>query len=403
MNAVGIDVSKGWSVITVRQSLGKVIAKPYKVLHTVTELKKLADFLKSLTGETRIIMENTGLYYQGIAKYLHEWGMFVSVVNVKCIRDFDSDSLRKVKTDKADARKIARYGIAHWEELREYTPEEDIRQQLKDYSRQYAFYSKTETRLKNNLLALLEKTFPEVRTLFSDNIRENGHEKWIDFADRFWHMECVSSLSKSKFEEQYKKWCAKNGYRYNKSAVDEIYELSKKYIAILPKDELTKVLIRQAVAQLNSTAETKAAVLRKLKEIAQSMPEWNVVIEMDGVGDILAPQLIAEIGNINRFGSKNSLTGFACVDSPPNQSGKVDKQGNPVTKSGSSYLRRTLFLVISSLLMRQPDDRVYHFIDKKRSEGKHYLVYVVAGYNKFLKVYYGKLKEYLANQSVIEP
>jgi transposase len=401
MNAVGIDVSKGWSTVTVRQPLGAVIAKPYKVLHTVIELKNLAGFLKSLNGETRIVMENTGVYYQCIAKYLHEAGLFVSVVNAKCIRDFDNDSLRKVKTDKADARKIARYGIAHWEELREYIPEGTIRQQLKDYSRQYVFYSKTETRMKNNLLALLELTFPEIRPLFSDYVRDDGHEKWIDFAGKFWHMECVSSQSKAKFSEQYRKWCAKNGYRFTKSAVDDIYELSTKYIAVLPKDELTKTLIQQTVSQLNSTAETKAAILRKLKEIAQSMPEWEVVIEMCGVGEILASQLIAEIGDISRFERKQSLTGFAGVDSPPNQSGKVDQQGKPVTKSGSSYLRRALFLVISSLLMHQPNDKVYHFVDKKRSEGKHYLVYTVAGYNKFLKVYYGKVKEHISKRETI--
>jgi len=118
MNAVGIDVSQGKSMVTVRQPLGKVIVKPYEVLHTVSELEKLAEFVKSLSGETRIIMENTGVYYHPIGDYLHEAGMYVSVVNSKEIRGYDNDTLRKVKSDKADAREIARYGLAKWEELR---------------------------------------------------------------------------------------------------------------------------------------------------------------------------------------------------------------------------------------------------------------------------------------------
>ena len=49
------------------------------------------------------------------------------------------------------------------------------------------------------------------------------------------------------------------------------------------------------------------------------------------------------------------------------------------------------------LLKTQPkDDPVYRFMDKKRSEGKPYLVYMTAGANKFLRIYYGRVKEYLA-------
>lgn len=132
-----------------------------------------------------------------------------------------------------------------------------------------------------------------------------------------------------------------------------------------------------------------------MKELAQSMPEWEAVIEMSCVGETLAAQLIAEIGDINRFDSKKSLTGFAGVDSPAHQSGTVDRQGEPVTKSGSPHLRRTLFLIMLNLIRVKPDDDVYHFIVKKKTEKKKYLVYMVAGFTKFLRVYYGKVKEHI--------
>ena len=82
MNAIGIDVSKGKSMITVMRPFGEVVASPYEVSHTVTELKELANFLKSLNGETRVIMEYTGKYYQPIARvYLCPWSTRFSSMN----------------------------------------------------------------------------------------------------------------------------------------------------------------------------------------------------------------------------------------------------------------------------------------------------------------------------------
>lgn len=53
---------------------------------------------------------------------------------------------------------------------------------------------------------------------------------------------------------------------------------------------------------------------------------------------------------------------------------------------------------MSTLLQNAPaDDPVYCFLDKKRSEGKPCYVYMTAGANKFLRIYYGKVKECLRN------
>ena len=91
MNAVGIDVSKGKSTIAVMRPFGEVAASPYDVNHTESELKELARFLKSLPGETRVLMEYTGRYYEPTARYLHEAGIFVSVVNAIC-QNFEAKS-----------------------------------------------------------------------------------------------------------------------------------------------------------------------------------------------------------------------------------------------------------------------------------------------------------------------
>ena len=131
MNAVGVDVSKGKSMVSIMRPFGEVVASPFEVNHTGSELDELANTLKNLPGETKVIMECTGHYYYPVAYALHEAGLFVSAVHAKLIHGFGNNTIRRVKTDKADAIKIASYGLSHWLELPEYIPEEDVRRMLK--------------------------------------------------------------------------------------------------------------------------------------------------------------------------------------------------------------------------------------------------------------------------------
>ena len=135
-----------------------------------------------------------------------------------------------------------------------------------------------------------------------------------------------------------------------------------------------------------------------MNELASALPEYDTVMAMCGVGKALGPQLIAEIGDISRFTHREAITAFAGVDPGVDESGKHISKSNRSSKCGSARLRRTLFLVMSVLLQTKPDDAVYHFLDRKRSEGKPYNVYMTAGANKFLRIYYGKVKACLAAQ-----
>ncbi len=133
-----------------------------------------------------------------------------------------------------------------------------------------------------------------------------------------------------------------------------------------------------------------------MTETAEQLPEYNTVMEMYGVGEVLAPQLIAEIGDTRRFHNRKAITAFAGLDASPYQSGTVDIKSRSISKRGTPYLRRTLFLVIAAYLKKSPvDEPVYQFLDKKRAEGKPYKVYMTAAANKFLRIYYAKVNEAL--------
>ena len=397
MNAVGIDVSKGKSMIAVMRPFGEVVASPYEVNHTCSELKELTKFLKSLKGETRVIMEYTGKYFEPIAKHLHEAGLFVSVVNAILVHDYGGNTLRRGKTDKKDAIKLANYALDRGVDLVEYISEEEIRQTLKVYNRQYNQYVELKVMLKNNLISILDQTFPNANKLFSAPPRKaDGHEKWIDFAAKFWHHECVSKLSENAFKERYQKWCKRAGYNYSDAKATEIYIKSQQQVHSLPKSEATKLLVTQAILQLNTIAETLAAIINEMRRLSAMLPEYDVVMAMHGVGDTLGPQLMAEIGDVRRFYSKKALVAFAGLDAPPYQSGTFEAQSRSISKRGSASLRKTLFQIMSCILQTSSlDEPVFQFLDKKRADGKHYYVYMMAAANKFLRIYYARVKEHL--------
>ena len=181
------------------------VVSPFEVLHTDSELSELARLLKSLDGETRVVMESTGNYHAPVAWLLHGAGLYVSVVNAMLVHDYGNNSLRRGKTDKKDAVKLANYGLDHWLTLPRYVPEEDTRLMLKTCYRQYQQYSKVQTMLKNNLISLLDTTFPDANRLFASPPRADGSEKWVDFVDAFWHCECVCGLSEKTFITRYQK------------------------------------------------------------------------------------------------------------------------------------------------------------------------------------------------------
>lgn len=396
MNSVGIDVSKGKSMIAVMRPFGEVVCSPFEVPHTSSELSTLAKQLKSLDGETRVVMEATGNYHLPIAVTLHKAGIYVSVVNAMLVHDYGNNTLRRAKTDKKDAIKLANYGLDRWLNLPRFSPEEEIRMQLKTCYRQYQQYSKVQTMLSNNLISLLDTVFPGVNRLFFSSVKADGSEKWVDFVESFWHCECVRGLSQKAFEKKYQKWCQKHGYYFREAKALEIYTAACGAVGVMPKTETTRLLITQAVSQLRASSIALAELKKQMLRLAELLPEFPVVQKMYGVGPTLGPQLMAEIGDVRRFHSKKALVAFAGIDAPPNDSGQIAGNHKAMSKIGSSALRRTLFLVMGVYLQKAPaDEPVYQFMDRKRAEGKPYRVYMMASANKFLRIYYATVKAYL--------
>ena len=278
MLSVGIDVSKGESMVCALNQFGKVVLKPCKYRHSRSVLGNLAERLRALgDNEIKIILEATGIYSLPIAKYFREQGFFVSVINPYVMSQFrkgGQGDLRNVKTDKADSITIATYGNQLWYKLVEYNPSTDA------------------------------KALERVGTTLRD-------------------------------------------------------------------------------------------ILSQMEELAKSLPEYDIVRPMGGVGDVLAVKLIAAIGDLKRFKKAKSLVAYAGIDPPPYSSGKFEGNKRRISKRGSTLLRKIGYEIMKCLTRnsRPEDGAIYDFIRKKESEGKSKKQAKIAGLNKFLQIYYARVME----------
>ena len=154
------------------------------------------------------------------------------------------------------------------------------------------------------------------------------------------------------------------------------------------------MLVQESVKIVREVDDTLTQILTRMSEIAKMLPEYQVVHDMGGVGDALAARLIGEIGDIRRFHNAKSLIAYAGIDAPPYQSGMFTGTDRHISKRGSSTLRKVGFETMTCLVMQKKcGDPVYDFIRKKQAEGKACKVAKIAGFNKFLRIYYARVME----------
>lgn len=400
MTSVGVDVSKEKSTVFAMDEEGQVFLAPTEFPHTVDGMKQLLAKLNALPAPVRVILENTGYYHWPVVNSLLEANLFIFIVNPIIMSKFSKVQMRPGKTDRLDAVLISKFGLANWSCLKCCTPEQEDRETLKLYSKQYSQYMKLMTQQKINLGCLLDKVMPGIQTLLRD---EAGRSKLSDFVIQFWHFDRISRHSLASFTSCYCKWAKKKGYHVNESKAQAIYTLSQNGIPTLPCNESTKFIVKQAARTLIALEASVSSILTQMQQLASSFPEYDTVLSMKGVGAKTAPRLIAEIGDVSRFHSAKALVAYAGLDAPPFQSGLFESRKRRISKRGNKYLRKLGYEIMAALVVNKPqhDNAVYLFMCKKRCQGKHYLSAYMAGFNKFLHIYYARINPILSPVSLI--
>ena len=397
MISVGIDVSKEKSTVCILRPYGEVVASPYEIAHTEPEVKALADRICALDGEVRVVMEATGGYHPPLLAVLKQAGPFVSVINPLVMKKYASATLRKGKTDKLDSVRIANFGIDNWFKLIDYSAPKEIYSQLRMFGRQCSHYITIKIESKLALTDLLDRTMPGIKKLLSGKRSElPTKDKLCDFVEEYWHYDNIMKKGEARFVSDYCRWAKKKGYHANETKAKKIYAMARDGIPTLPSSAAsTKMLTLEAVRVLREINRTLETILTQMQELAITLPEYDVVRAMKGVGNVLAPRLIAEIGDVRRFHSGSALVAFAGIDSPPYQSGGFTGTRRRISKRGSALLRKTGYEVMKCIKSTKPsqDAAVYLFMLKKETEGKPKKVAKIAALNKFLRIYFARVME----------
>lgn len=390
MISVGIDVSKGHSTVCILKPGGEVVRPPFEMQHTLEDVLSLVNLIKSFDEEARAVLESTGHYHWPVVTVLSDNNIFVSIVNSLRMKRYCSQSIRRAKTDKIDSVKIASYGISYWHELEQVMSVGDTYSELRLLSRQYHHTVSLMIKAKVNLTTLLDRVMPGINDVI---IGGREYNRLTEFVKRYYHFGHIKAMGK-RFKTDFCKWAKKQGYRQHERLLEKILGLVQNGIPVLPNSISTKITVLEAVRVLQEIEISRDTILAQMQALAKTLPEYSVVREMNGIADVLAPRLIAEIGDIRRFKNKHSLIAYAGIDAPPYQSGQFNGTERHISKRGNRYLRKTGYEIMQCLVMHKPEgDPVYDFIVKKRSEGKCGKEAMVAGLNKFLRIYYGKVSE----------
>lgn len=398
MLSVGIDVSKGKSTVAITNEYGEVIEKPNDYRHQKSDLDNLVSKLNKLDkNNLKIIMESTGIYHRPVLYYLKSNGFFVSSINpLKMKKYLRNLNYRGVKTDKIDSLAISQYGIDNWFHLKnEESKTDSIYDELRRLERQYLTLVKTKAALTQNLDHIIDQVAPGIDKLFSGYSYQYKTNHLANFLETFWHFDLISNVTYKQFEKKFIAWAKKKGYMSRGNKPAKVYELALNSIPTVPSDETTKFMVLSSIRSLRNLSDELTSMLTRMDNLAKSLPEYEIVKAMPCVGETLRPLLMAEIGNINRFHSADSLIAYAGIDIPPYQSGKYESKNRHITRKGSSELRKLLYQVVTMIYMIKPkyDTKVLDFVLKKKNEGKPYRVCIVAGMNKFLRIYYARVKE----------
>lgn len=380
----GVDIAKNDHVIGAIDDSGDSLCRPLQFKNTEGGFEKCVYWLEGIaesTEDVTVAMEATGHYWMSCFSYLSAAGYTVVVINpvhVRAVRKLKSFS--GVKNDRVDSLLIA-------ETLRigEYDPTQlatDEVQSLKALTRYRQGLSEQIAQTKTKVICLMDSYFPEYTSLFSDMFGAAS----------------VALMSKSPIPKDISRMktpalarllsSASRG-RYGQEKAEEAKETAKASIGIHLGEQTASFEIKEYLALIGYLSEKLARADQQIKVMLEAIEP--LVLTIPGVSVATGAQIVAEIGDIGRFKNAASVVKYAGLNSGVNQSGVFEAKGSPITKTGSPYLRRAIWLAAEGA--RRFDPKLKAFYEKKRSEGKGHRVAVTAVARKLCHVIYAVMRD----------
>lgn len=375
---VGIDVAKDKHDCFIVNSDGEVLFDVFTIQNNMDGFEDLLFKIKISSkdlSKVKVGLEATGHYSCNILGFLKNKGLSTIVINLLYTSlSRKSVSLRKTKTDKVDARTIASM-IMSDVSLKPYSDKLYHNEDLKSLTR-YRFDKVSErAKLKQSVSRLINILFPELEKLVS-SVHINTVYVLLS------ELPSAHHIASSNLKHLTALLSAASNRHFNRDKANEIREAARRAISsYLPAKSLELKHTIKLIRELSSEIEEIEAEIKKNMDAIDSP-----ILTVPGIGYSVGAIIVAEIGDFSRFDSPDKILAFAGCSPSTYQSGQLYSSHAKMEKRGSRYLRWALINAAKYVCNWEPTFAAY--LEKKRSEGKHYYVALSHSTKKLVRVLY---------------
>lgn len=325
-------------------------------------------------------MEATGHYWLAVYSYLLEMGYNLKVINPIQSDAFRRMYIRQTKNDSKDSFIIAQ--IMRFGEYSTTRLSEESIMALRQLSRYRLALVDECADCKRRVIAVLDQVFPEYDSLFSDTFGSTSKEILLNFP----LPEDMLVISTEKLAGILTK--ASKG-RFKEEKAKQLKAAAAGSFGVSFAKDAFSFQIKQQVEQINFLEKQ---LVELEEQIVLLLSQTNgVITTIPGIGEVLGAVIIGEIGDISRFDEPGKLVAFAGLDATVKQSGEFNGTRNRLSKRGSPYLRRAIWLAASRAAFCDPILSEYY--QSLRVRGKHHLTAISAVARKMCNIIFAILKE----------
>ncbi len=393
-SVLSIDVANGKSEVLLMTEHGEVLIEPYEVKHSLNEFNELKEKIDKLNlKDLTIFMESTSTYHLPIQRFFTNNNFKVQVIN-PILGKNNTRNLRKTKTDIEDCYNLADLFFKNTVKI--HTKEMNtIYSNMIELSRQEKHLTENIVRSKNRFKQIISNAFPEYIKCFTSN--DIYGETSLNFIKEFPHADIIKSKRIDAL--------ANNIYKSTKGYLPYSRCLMKaKKIKELANNSYPGIDINSCeVKNLINIIDIIIYNSNKLNEVKQDIinlakqtPYFNIINSIYGIGETSTAQIIAELGDINRFENIKQLNAFCGLDPTIVQSGKSINYNGPISKRGNRNARKILFItccsIIRSSVLHNIDTDILIYYRKKQAENKHFKECITACSTKLLRIIFAMCK-----------
>ena len=376
---VGFDVGKAFHWVCVLDGEGEEVLSR-KVEAVEEDLESICSEVERLGGERTIGLDLVGGPATLLEAVLIERGERVFHVPGVAVNRARDAYPGEAKTDARDARVIADQLRLRRGSLQEVRPREEATAELRVLVAHRRDLLQDQTRRTARLREVLLGVFP-------------GLEAALDFKREGALLAVTKVASPAAArrlgEARLCRWLKGRGVRKAHDLAGRIVAAAKAQHRELPASEVKAALVAEIASEILRTRERIAGLDRHLEELLAASPEAEVVRSLPGMGVVFTAEFLAEVGDLSRFASANSLAAAAGIVPVLRASGATSYQRR--ARRGNRALKRVLYRSAFSCIAHHGQSEAYY--RKKRAEGKGHHQAVIALARRRVDVLWAMLRD----------